>query len=893
MNLLFHPMHIFKVIRDFNHATAEKHAPAILLFQIKGFEFEGLLIGSNIRGANEQASYQRVDGHRSSWTLLMLKESSVGCRMSDRNRIFDGEETDRVEARTITTVSNGASCEMLTPVDVKKMMEAGVNIFRLRVANTTHASKLRLLKMIDEAEDFMREKYKIEHRLTATCFTLRTYITLTGFLKEPTEQVYIAAGSTVELTNDNNFRNKCDASRIYTDYQLTDRYIKVGMEITIRLLDEITMICEKYLKDGAIICKVTHGGYLKSMSYLTVKGSTNLLPLLTESDMEIINFVKEFNEADGIVFDREFLYREVKSECVLRLAEIQKFVTGLCLKNSMNWIVKIKSDRGKWNHRRTDILGTATSYYKKLYESNKTEKEIDLANTISIPSIFESEVKKAIDTKSIDKTPSSDGINNEILKQGKEILTPVLTNMFNDNIDTEIIPQQWTESNIILLYKKGDKHAIGNYRPISLMSNIYKVFAKIILKRIERTLDEQQPIEQAGFRKNYSVIDYIRTVRQIIGKNVYNHSTGRIQLEKKGLPFKVGKGVRQGDPLSPKLFSAVLESIVRRLKWKELGINVDGTLLTHLRFADDIVLFVKIPEGITKMIEDLAIESERVGLKLNPEKTQGKEKGKEADHRKDGMMTLEKWQMGKPFYLSGEVMISTLTTGILRAYDVADVSNALLDGATGFLLRDYRDVDCVVRTLRSLNSICLTVEKFSTQKKDIWRLYDEFALPVNAAEACVLACTLSAIQVNAKVIALPTVSGNTLKSLIRLRPACLLVTISSDPDVAMFLHLYRGVLPLIYKDVEKKDFYEAMDSRILYAINYAVSKGVLVYGDNYVTLQRGSPTSPYCDCVRVWTVTITKKAIVEYPVSTQEADSAQMTPLGVASVHGRLRPSTL
>ncbi|GBP85105.1 Retrovirus-related Pol polyprotein from type-2 retrotransposable element R2DM; Endonuclease [Eumeta japonica] len=212
----------------------------------------------------------------------------------------------------------------------------------------------------------------------------------------------------------------------------------------------------------------------------------------------------------------------------------------------------------------------------------------------------------------------------------------------------------------------GDKHEIGNYRPISLMSNVYKVFAKIILKRIERTLDEQQPIEQAGFRKNYSVIDHIHTVCQIIEKyneyqltyyiafidynkafdsllhknlwetlveqgveykcirlirNVYNHSTTRIQLEKKGVPFKVRKGVRQGDPLSPKLFSAILESIFRRLNWKELGINVDGTLLTHLRFADDIVLFAKILEDITKMTEDLAIESERVGLKLNPEKT--------------------------------------------------------------------------------------------------------------------------------------------------------------------------------------------------------------------------------------------------------------------------------
>ncbi|GBP56883.1 Retrovirus-related Pol polyprotein from type-1 retrotransposable element R2 [Eumeta japonica] len=71
-----------------------------------------------------------------------------------------------------------------------------------------------------------------------------------------------------------------------------------------------------------------------------------------------------------------------------------------------------------------------------------------------------------------------------------------------------------------------------------------------------------------------------------------------------------GKGVRQGDPLSQILFSVVLESVFRRLNWEELGINVDGTLPTHLRFADNIMSFTKTPEDIKRMIEDLAIGSE-------------------------------------------------------------------------------------------------------------------------------------------------------------------------------------------------------------------------------------------------------------------------------------------
>lgn len=70
----------------------------------------------------------------------------------------------------------------------------------------------------------------------------------------------------------------------------------------------------------------------------------------------------------------------------------------------------------------------------------------------------------------------------------------------------------------ILLHKKGDKDDIANYRPISLISNVYKIFAKLILERITQVLDENLPIEQTGFRKNYNTIDYIHTINQILEK---------------------------------------------------------------------------------------------------------------------------------------------------------------------------------------------------------------------------------------------------------------------------------------------------------------------------------------------------------------------------------------
>ncbi|KAE9414893.1 hypothetical protein Angca_008508, partial [Angiostrongylus cantonensis] len=61
-----------------------------------------------------------------------------------------------------------------------------------------------------------------------------------------------------------------------------------------------------------------------------------------------------------------------------------------------------------------------------------------------------------------------------------------------------------------------DLHDIGNYRPIILLSVFYKLFTRVILNRINRTLDEEQPSEQTGFRKGFSTVDHIHTLTRLI-----------------------------------------------------------------------------------------------------------------------------------------------------------------------------------------------------------------------------------------------------------------------------------------------------------------------------------------------------------------------------------------
>ncbi|GFO25935.1 reverse transcriptase [Plakobranchus ocellatus] len=79
------------------------------------------------------------------------------------------------------------------------------------------------------------------------------------------------------------------------------------------------------------------------------------------------------------------------------------------------------------------------------------------------------------------------------------------------------------KAKIIIIYKKGDPGDIKNYRTISLLSHSYKLFTRLLQKRMERILDENQSRDQAGFRKGYSTTDHIYILNQVIEKsNEYN-----------------------------------------------------------------------------------------------------------------------------------------------------------------------------------------------------------------------------------------------------------------------------------------------------------------------------------------------------------------------------------
>ncbi|KAK6758648.1 hypothetical protein RB195_016087 [Necator americanus] len=116
-----------------------------------------------------------------------------------------------------------------------------------------------------------------------------------------------------------------------------------------------------------------------------------------------------------------------------------------------------------------------------------------------IPEVLPSEIRHAIMSVRNRTVPGPDRIRPEHLKSLPPVLINTLTRLFKRYLSECRVPKQWKTSKAVLLYKKGDPRDIGNYRPIYLLSVIYKLFTRVIFDRIEKVLDEGQPWEQAEF----------------------------------------------------------------------------------------------------------------------------------------------------------------------------------------------------------------------------------------------------------------------------------------------------------------------------------------------------------------------------------------------------------
>ncbi|KAL4298591.1 hypothetical protein AHAS_Ahas17G0016200 [Arachis hypogaea] len=191
--------------------------------------------------------------------------------------------------------------------------------------------------------------------------------------------------------------------------------------------------------------------------------------------------------------------------------------------------------------------------------------------------------------------------------------------------------QEVNQTLITLIPKVNQPEYITQFRPIALCNVVYKCLSKILVERIKPTLASRIAPNQSSFIQGRMIHDNIIIAKEMVHemrkmnekecymvvKIDFEKAYDRKCLGEFGIPqhmldvimaenecktdgFQPTRGIRQGDPISPYLFviamdklSQLIEEKVNRKIWKPIKAGRNGPLISHLLFADDLLLFAK------------------------------------------------------------------------------------------------------------------------------------------------------------------------------------------------------------------------------------------------------------------------------------------------------------
>ena len=271
------------------------------------------------------------------------------------------------------------------------------------------------------------------------------------------------------------------------------------------------------------------------------------------------------------------------------------------------------------------------------------------------------------------KKPGVDGITYEFYKHAKDILVVDICTLFNTILSSGKFPKHWADAIISPLHKKGSINDVSNYRGISLLCCLGKIFTKILNNRLILWCELNGKLEdvQGAYRKGRSTVDHIFSLQAIIHKYIRKrggrfyvvfvdfarafdsvpHSNLWYHLLKSGIHGKIISvlqsmycqmrscvklfdgitdyfpctvGTRQGCMISPLLFALYINELVVKCQNIQCpGIQIDENYsnIHMLLYADDICLFNDTVGRVQTQLDILDIYCSEYGLSVNLCKT--------------------------------------------------------------------------------------------------------------------------------------------------------------------------------------------------------------------------------------------------------------------------------
>ena len=128
--------------------------------------------------------------------------------------------------------------------------------------------------------------------------------------------------------------------------------------------------------------------------------------------------------------------------------------------------------------------------------------------TFSFKSCSSNEVRKLLEKLETKKSTGLDNLPSKRLKIAAGVLTPCLAFLFNQSISYGIVPTEWKLTRVSPILKKGKRQDVNNYRPISIIPAVAKVFERIIYHQLFKYLKDNDLLVncQSGFRSLHSTL---------------------------------------------------------------------------------------------------------------------------------------------------------------------------------------------------------------------------------------------------------------------------------------------------------------------------------------------------------------------------------------------------
>lgn len=270
-----------------------------------------------------------------------------------------------------------------------------------------------------------------------------------------------------------------------------------------------------------------------------------------------------------------------------------------------------------------------------------TEHEPDADEELNRPFTVE-EIRAIIRFLKNNKASGIDHICNEFIKNAADDVIDVIAEFFNLVLQSGVVPTVWCTGIISPIPKKGSLKDPDNFRGITLLSCLGKLFTALINKRLQDFLDSNHPIgrEQAGFKPGHSTTDHIFALytiidfflsqkkrlyccfidyrkafdvidrallwQRVIGhgiggkvlivlKNLYSGAKSCVRLkDEHSETFPCTIGVRQGENLSPLLFAIFLNDFDAYLQERYSGLPTLNENLSDLNDEEEINALLKI-----------------------------------------------------------------------------------------------------------------------------------------------------------------------------------------------------------------------------------------------------------------------------------------------------------